>query len=131
MYALIVLALASFILLGTVVSLFWWKERVLPSAKRSQAAAYATSGMQGTGFPELVHDLASELSDPGRAEQAKPSAAARTVGNDRLLSRRPVGSPQRGLSHGRPGALRSRNADHPVLRPRPPGPSRRGHRDQP
>ena len=131
MYVLIVLALAPFILLGTVVSLFWWEERILPSPERSQAAAYATSGLQGAGFPELVHNLTSEPSDQGQAEQAEPSAAVRAGGNDRLLSPRPVGSPQGRLAHGRPGAVRDRNADHPVLRPRPRGPSRIGHRDQP
>lgn len=134
MYALIMLALAPFILLGAVVGLFWWEERMLPSAERSLAAALMQSAPQfpspeGAQLPAVTGRRVSEFPLPDPAEPTGPStAAARSTVDDRLVLHPAASGPAR-LARGRLGSLRVRSGGHPDSRRRPLVPARSGRRD--
>jgi hypothetical protein len=133
-YALIMLALAPFILLGAVMGLFWLEERMLPSAERSLAAAMMQSVPQfptpdSTGLPAMAgHDMSGySLPDPAES-MGLSTAAARSAADDRLVSHPAISGPAR-LAHGRSEAPRTRSGGRLGSRRRPPEPARNVHRD--
>lgn len=149
MYALILVLLVPFIALGMVVGLFWWEERMLPSAERSLTAALMQSVSE---FPSAEFSSAelpsAELPSAERAERfaaadngvsalllagaAEPAerstATAPSAADARLISHPAVSGPAR-FAHGWTGVRRVRSSELSSSRRRLSRPRHNGQRD--
>jgi len=119
-YTLIFVLLVPFIVLGIVMGLFWWEERMLPSTERNLAASLMQSisefpsaqlsPAEGAGQFAAGSDV-SGLLPVGPAEPAELSTAiAPGAAGARLISHPGVSGPAR-LAHSRPGTRRLRSSE--------------------
>lgn len=125
MYALIMLPLVPFVLLGAIMALSSWEQRMLPSPEQTGADLDPSqpTGPQPTQAPAHRTSTASR---PGTQEPAP--VTARNTDHDRPDPSRPVGRGAARLDHGRPAARQDRSPDHPDPRRRPPGRARDAQR---
>ena len=138
-YALILVLLVPFIVLGMVVGLFWWEERILPSAERSLTAALMQSipdfpsaelpSAEGAERFAAAGNGVSALSLMGAAEPAERSTATAPSAADARLIAHPAASGPARFAHGWPGARRVRSSELSGARRRLSRPPHNGRRD--
>lgn len=138
-YALIFVLLVPFIMLGMVVGLFWWEERMLPSTERSLTATLmqSTSDLPAAEFPsvegaERFAAVDGSVLAPSLTDSAEPAdfstATAPSAADPRVISHPAVSGPTR-LAYGWPGARRVRSSEPSGSRRRLSHRSYNGHRD--